>query len=91
MKLDGSVSLVDPGCAAFNVSPRGIRYLDNVYDGHIGKIEIEIENRKIKFSNYHGVFFDDRRKFGTVYDLSFETPGIHFIKVKYPEKTLKPY
>ncbi|HOK80728.1 MAG TPA: CehA/McbA family metallohydrolase [bacterium] len=73
----------------FNVSPRGIKYLDNVYDGDIGEIEIEIENRRSKFSNYHGVFFNDRRKFGTVYDLSFEKPGIHFIKVRYPEKNIE--
>jgi hypothetical protein len=27
----------------FNFSPRGITYLDNVYDGDIGEIEIEFE------------------------------------------------
>jgi len=68
----------------FNLSPRGITYLDNVYDGDIGEIEIDVDGRTLRFHNYNGTFFNDRRKFGIVDGLSFSSEGIKFIKIKIP-------
>ncbi|MCM8759722.1 MAG: CehA/McbA family metallohydrolase, partial [Candidatus Omnitrophica bacterium] len=69
----------------FNLSPRGIKYLDNVYSGNPGEIEVEIENKKIKYFDYHGVYKNDKRKFGTISDFVFESTGIKFIRIKHPE------
>jgi len=75
----------------FNLSPRGIKYLDNVYDGDIEDVVIEIEGRKIKFSNYSGVFFGDKRRFGRVQGLRFNEPGIKFIRLIHPETGIETY
>jgi len=69
----------------FNLSPRGIRYLDNVFEGNIGEIELELEGKIIRFSDYKGIFFDDRRKFGCVEGLSFPSEGVKLIKIRNPD------
>ncbi len=65
----------------FNQSPRGIRYLANVYSGDVGSLEINIDGRRIRFSDYHGIFPGDLRKFGKISGLKFDSPGIKFIRV----------
>ncbi|MCX7704902.1 MAG: DUF3604 domain-containing protein, partial [bacterium] len=69
----------------YNLSPRGIKYLDNVYSGDIGQLEIDVDGKKVRFSDYHGIFPGDRRKFGVVSDLTFDTPGVKFIKITQSE------
>lgn len=69
----------------FNQSPRGIMYLDNVYNGEPGEIEIDIDGNRMKFSDYQGVYAGDTRKFGTVGGLRFESAGIKFIKILHPD------
>lgn len=75
----------------FNLSPRGIRYLDNVYEGEVREIEIEFENKKIRFSNYSGVFINDKRLFGKIQGLRFSEPGVKFIRLFQPDTGIETY
>lgn len=70
--------------SVYNLSPRGIHYLDNVIKGRNKKVVIEIENEKIEFDDFKDVFAGGERCFGEIDNLSFDTPGIKFIKIKDP-------
>ncbi|MCD6407742.1 DUF3604 domain-containing protein, partial [bacterium] len=68
----------------YNLSPRGIHYMDNVLKGWNKKIVVEVEKEEIEFDNFKGVFSNDERCFGEIEGISFSTPGVKFIKIKDP-------
>lgn len=84
--VDWSCWIKPPNLAGpYNLSPRGIRYLDNVYSGDIKAVEVDLDGRKIRFDEFHGIFQGDKRRFGTISGLRFDTSGIKFVKIRYPQ------
>lgn len=77
----------------FNLSPRGIRFMDNVLPEFDGRILIEGGNgyegpRRFSFRGASGVNPGDTRPIVRIKGLRFATPGVKFICVAEPESGL---
>ena len=73
----------------FNLSPRGIRYMDNVMREWAGQLTIdggrELEGPvTTSFAEGAGPYRNDRRAIRRIDGLRFTTPGIKFVRVRDP-------
>lgn len=73
----------------FNLSPRGIAYMDNVPPDWNGQVTIEAGDyqgaSELIFDGKQGAFPGDKRPIGIVEDCRFTDPGVKFITVRDPE------
>ncbi len=73
----------------YNLSPRGINYMDNVIKGWKGKIILKGDEgyrgpNEFSFENVKGPYENDDRAIAKIESIKFSTPGVKFIKVKEP-------
>lgn len=73
----------------YNVSPRGITYMDNVPPQWEGTVTLDggaayVGPRSYSFAGGRGPYQDDRRPIRRVPGLSFTKPGTHFLTVTDP-------
>jgi len=71
----------------FNVSPRGIRYMDNVLPEFRGTVALDGGHgyggpESFSFADVRGPYVDDTRPVTRIPGLRFRTPGLKFITVR---------
>lgn len=98
IKVLGEVYDVPAGCyyprspqlkGRYNISPRGIRFKDNVLSDWHETVAIESDDSYdgpplYSFTDCQGVFEGDTRPIARIEDLSFSQPGFHFLTVREP-------
>ncbi|NOZ20395.1 MAG: CehA/McbA family metallohydrolase [Planctomycetes bacterium] len=73
----------------YNLSPRGITYMDNVPPDWRGTIRIEGDGgyagpTELSFENVSGLYEDDNRPITRIHGLKFSRPGTKFITIRDP-------
>jgi len=74
----------------YNISPRGISYMDNVPPAWKGSVEIEGGEgyhgpTQVSFAEGSGPYPGDERPIRRIGGLAFATPGVKFISVREPD------
>ena len=74
----------------YNLSPRGIAYMDNCPRDWQGSVTLSAERgyrgpETFSFVDHPGVYANDRRPIARIDGLRFEEPGVHSVIVRDPE------
>ena len=73
----------------YNLSPRGIRYMDNVPEVWAGTVELDGgdgyqgSDRFVFAAEHKGPYVDDRRPVARISEMRFSSPGVKFITARH--------